>query len=90
MGSFLWSTWRKKDLARVTQAGWEVPMARWNTARGWNFTRNAEKVMMSVSLQFNQSKCRKCSELMKAHDKVKEGQGLAGFIQRVAIKMCNL
>ena len=65
---------------RVTNAGWQISMAKWNTACGWNFTRNPEKVLMSVTLQFNQTRCRKCLEVLKSRDKVKEGKRLAGFI----------
>ena len=57
-------------------------MSNWNTACGWNFTRNPEKVMMSASLQVNQSKCRKCIEVMKTRDVVKEGRRLAGFMEK--------
>ena len=56
-------------------------MSDWGTACGWNFTRNPHKVSMTVSLLFNQTKCRKCTEVMKIGDKVKEGQMLAGFMQ---------
>ena len=74
---------------RVTNAGWQIPMARWNTACGWNFTKNPEKVRLSVSLQFNQTRCRKCLEVMKSRDQVKEGRSLAGFITGEAVAMFN-
>ena len=72
---------------RVTNAGWQIPMAKWNTACGWNFTKNPEKVRLSVALQFNQTRCRKCSEVMKSRDLVKEGKTLAGFITGEAVAM---
>ena len=75
---------------RVTKAGWQIAMSNWNTACGWNFTRNPEKVMMSASLQVNQGKCRKCIEVMKTRDVVKEGRRLAGFMEKEAIQMFGL
>eukprot|EP00435_Cladocopium_sp_Y103_P018097 s565_g4.t1 len=71
----------KKTWHQVTNAGWQIPMASWHTACGWNFTRNPEKVLLSASLLFNQTQCRKCGEVMKTRDRVKEGRSLAGFIQ---------
>eukprot|EP00435_Cladocopium_sp_Y103_P023223 s1108_g5.t1 len=71
----------KKTWHQVTNAGWQIPMASWHTACGWNFTRNPEKVLLSASLLFNQAQCRKCGEVMKTRDRVKEGRSLAGFIQ---------
>ena len=62
-------------------------MAKWNTACGWNFKRNPEKVLMSVPLQFNQTKCRKCMEIVKARNNVKEGCRFAGFIAEEAVAM---
>ena len=55
-------------------------MSKWNTMCGWNFTKNPEKVSMTITLHFNQYKCRKCLDVMKTRDKVKEGKRLAGFI----------
>ena len=77
----------KRVWHRVTNAGWQIPMAKWNTACGWNFTKNPEKVRLSMALQFNQTRCRKCSEVMKSRDLVKEGKTLAGFITCEAVAM---
>ena len=77
----------KRVWHRVTNAGWQIPMAKWNTACGWNFTKNPEKVRLSVALQFNQTRCRKCSEVMKSRDLVREGKTLAGFITGEAVAM---
>jgi hypothetical protein len=71
----------KKTWHRVTRAGWQVPMAEWGTACGWNFTRNPDRVSMAVTLMFNQNRCRKCTDVMKIRDKVKEGHNLADFMQ---------
>ena len=68
----------KRVWHRVTNAGWQIPMAKWNTACGWNFTKNPEKVRLSVALQFNQTRCRKCSEVMKIP---RLGQGGQNFWQ---------
>ena len=74
---------------KVTNAGWQISMAKWNTACGWNFTKNPEKVLMSVTLQFNQTRCRKCLEVLKSRDKVMEGKRLAGFITNRAAAWFN-
>ena len=66
----------KRTWHKVVKAGWQIPLSNWSTACGWNFTKNPHKVSMSVSLLFNQTRCRKCNELMKIRDKVKEGQML--------------
>ena len=71
----------KRTWHKVVKAGWQIPLSNWSTACGWNFTKNPHKVSMSVSLLFNQTRCRKCIELMKIRDRVKEGQMLADFIQ---------
>ena len=71
----------RKTWHRVTRAGWQVPMAEWGTACGWNFTRNPDRVSMAVTLMFNQNRCRKCTDVMKIRDKVKEGHNLADFMQ---------
>ena len=65
----------KKTWHQVTKAGWQISLASWSTACGWNFTKNPDKVTMSVALVFNQTRCIKCTEVMKARDKVKEGPG---------------
>ena len=70
----------KRTWHKVTNAAWQIAMAKWNTACGWNFTENPEKVLLPVTLQFNQTRCRRCFEVMKARDKVNEGDRLAGFI----------
>ena len=64
-------------------------MAKWHTACGWNFTKNPEKVSMAVTLHFNQYKCRKCLEVKKARDRVKEGKTLAGFINLGATSLLD-
>eukprot|EP00435_Cladocopium_sp_Y103_P023526 s2312_g5.t1 len=74
----------KKTWHQVTNAGWQIPMASWNTACGWNFTRNPEKVLLSASLLFNQAQCKKCCEVRKTRDRVMEGRSLAGFLQTEA------
>ena len=79
----------KRVWHRVTNAGWQISMAKWNTACGWNFTKNPEKVLMSVTLQFNQTRCRKCLEVLKSRDKVREGKRLAGFITNGAAAWFN-
>ena len=71
----------KKTWHRVTKAGWQVPMADWGTACGWNFNKNPDRVSMAVTLMFNQARCRKCTDVMKIRDKVKEGHVLADFMQ---------
>eukprot|EP00435_Cladocopium_sp_Y103_P022794 s3697_g5.t1 len=76
----------KKVWHRVTKAGWQIPMADWGTACGWNFTKNPDRISISASLTFNQTRCLKCSEVMKARDRVKEGENLASIMQRDAIK----
>ena len=68
---------------------WQIAMAKWNTACGWNFTENPEKVLLPVTLQFNQTRCRRCFEVMKARGKVNEGDGLAGFIIEGASSVFN-
>ena len=76
----------KKTWHQVTKAGWQISLASWSTACGWNFTKNPDKVTMSVALVFNQTRCIKCTGVMKARDKVKEGKNLAAFMQRDAAK----
>ena len=71
----------KRTWHQVTKAGWQIALASWSTACGWHFTKNPEKVTLSVALAFNQARCVKCSEVSKARDKVKEGENLATRIQ---------
>jgi hypothetical protein len=37
---------------------------------------------MAVALLFGQTRCQKCTEVMKARDRVREGHVLADFIQK--------
>ena len=71
----------KKTWHRVTKAGWKVPMAEWGTACGWNFTKNPDRVSMAVALLFGQTRFQKCTEVMKARGRVREGHVLADFMQ---------
>ena len=71
----------KKTWHRVSKAGWQINMSEWSTACGWNFTKNPDKVSMNASLIFNQTKCKKCTEVMKIRDKVREGHNLADFLR---------
>ena len=80
----------KKTWHRVTKAGWDMKMSEWGTACGWSFTKNPEKVSLSAHLQCNQVKCEECVEVMRARDKVKEGQNLADSMQEEAIEFFNL
>ena len=76
----------KRTWHRVTKAGWTIPMAEWGTACGWNFTKNPDRVSMAVTLHFGQTKCQKCSEVMKVRDKVKGGHVLADWLQKESVE----
>ena len=52
------------------------------SACGWNFTKNPDRVSMAVALLFGQTRCQKCTEVMKARDSFREGHVLADFIQK--------
>ena len=71
----------KRTWHQVTKAGWQISLASWSTACGWHFTKNPEKVTLSATLTFNQSRCAKRVEVSKARDRVKEGENLATCIQ---------
>ena len=71
---------RERVWHRVAAAGWNIPMHKWMTACGWNFTERSANVSLAHSLPLLTKKCKKCGEARSACDDVKEGRNLAGLM----------
>eukprot|EP00438_Fugacium_kawagutii_P032791 Skav211928 [mRNA] locus=scaffold1086:172527:174512:+ [translate_table: standard] len=64
---------RAQPLHLVSNASWQMAIGEWSTACGWNFAKRSANVMLVTNPSLSSTKCKKCLEVDKLRDCVKEG-----------------